>query len=282
MIQLLKDKSPQDIKINVHNSGPSNEAIHFTEVVFSAIDVRFKAVAKNKSEAKNLASREAVLYLESGLATTKPGQQLKAQKSFKGSDVGNNKRKASATVDENSPIDRRIMQAIYEAVHRHWVDIADNLSPEVTNYQVNHKIIFAFLNYLFNILHFLQAIAAFVAVSNKDVNNPQVLSIGTENMCHLASKLAMDGKIVHDSHAEVIARRALLCLLYDNLLRLLENQYRSKPEFILERNGKGFRLKPHLKLFLYLNRPPPGTAQMVEGSLESDKLHVKIGTPVSN
>lgn len=261
LIQALKDKSPQDIKILVHTSGPSHEPIHYTEVVLVAPDIRFKAAAKNKSESKNLATKEAVNYLEAISLVKQPLASVKTQKSFKGADSATSASAAASAANrrkstdgESGLISPKTAQSIVDAVQKRWKEVAASLSADIVDYE---------------------SLAAFVAVSSRD-HSAQVLSIGTNGSWALAETTATTGKVVHDSHAVVIARRALLCLLYENLLKLLENQNRDKPEFVLQKAGKAYRLKTHLKLYLYSSTTPVGSATLVEKGEDSDKLHAKL------
>lgn len=128
-------------------------------------------------------------------------------------------------------------------------------------------------------------LAGFVLVSDID-QSAQVLSLATGTKCISGEFLSLDGDVVIDSHAEVLARRSLICALYEQLQALLDNQLEGKildkqtltfkeidsffsflidkPEFILQRreDGLGFRLKPHLKLHLYITSPPCGDARV--------------------
>lgn len=234
----------------MHTSGPSHEPIHYTEVLLVAPDIRFKAAAKNKSESKSLATKEAVNYFEA-VSLVKTPATVKTQKSFKNTEAAS--RRKSTESAENVLINQKTQQAVFDAVQKRWKEISSNLSADIAEYE---------------------SMAAFVAVSARD-HSCTVLSIGTNGSWALAESTANTGKVVHDSHAVVVARRALLCLLYENLLKILENQNRDKPEFILQKSGKGYRLKTHLKLYLYSSSAFSGPAAQAEKSPESDKLHIK-------
>lgn len=106
-------------------------------------------------------------------------------------------------------------------------------------------------------------LASFVLVSDLD-QSVQVLSLATGTKMISSENLSLHGDVVLDSHAEVLARRSLMCALYEQLQALLDNQLQDKPEFILQRreDGNGFCLKPHLKLHLYITSPPCGDARV--------------------
>ncbi|CAF4588705.1 unnamed protein product, partial [Rotaria magnacalcarata] len=61
-------------------------------------------------------------------------------------------------------------------------------------------------------------LAAFVSVN--DNNQIEILSIGTGTKCLGGDKQerGIEGCLLHDSHAEVIARRALMRLFYEEIL----------------------------------------------------------------
>nr|SZF06485.1 double-stranded RNA-specific editase 1-like isoform X2 [Psoroptes ovis] len=107
-------------------------------------------------------------------------------------------------------------------------------------------------------------LAGFVLISDID-NSAEVLSIGTGTKCIAGQNLSLNGDVVNDSHAEILARRGLLHVLYDQLESLLSNNLVDKQEFILEpsdSSGKRFRLKNHLKLHLYITSPPCGDSRV--------------------
>ncbi|OTF72144.1 hypothetical protein BLA29_003675, partial [Euroglyphus maynei] len=120
------------------------------------------------------------------------------------------------------------------------------------------------LNFVQQDLWRYKELAGFVLVSDID-KSIQVLCLGTGTKCLSSEHLSLDGNVVQDSHAEVMARRSLLHVLYDQLESLLANNLNDKPEFILEpsdSSGKRFRLKSHLKLHLFITSPPCGDARV--------------------
>lgn len=54
---------------------------------------------------------------------------------------------------------------------------------------------------------------------NKDI---EVVSLGTGSKCIGATKLSPKGDILHDSHAEVMARRGFLLYLYENITQSIK------------------------------------------------------------
>lgn len=159
--------------------------------------------------------------------------------------------------------DADFSQLICEKVFEKW---SDTINPINLNKLINKLISDerARLNFIQQDLWRYKEMAGFVLVSDID-KSVQVLCIGTGTKCLASENLSLDGNVVHDSHAEVMARRSLLQVLYDHLENLLANNLNDKPEFILEpsdSSGKRFRLKNHLKLHLFITSPPCGDARV--------------------
>ncbi|KAF4081173.1 hypothetical protein AMELA_G00158350 [Ameiurus melas] len=103
-------------------------------------------------------------------------------------------------------------------------------------------------------------VAAFVIQSPTGC---EVVALGTGNY-NTNESLAPNGRVLHDSHAVVTARRSLMRYMYRHLL-LFYSRNRSLQEksvFELVENTKLLSLKNHLTLHLYLNQLPKGAAQI--------------------
>ncbi|NWU67905.1 ADAD1 protein, partial [Pterocles burchelli] len=111
------------------------------------------------------------------------------------------------------------------------------------------------------------SLAAFIIEKGK---SRQVVALGTGE-CNSSQCLQPCGRVLHDSHALVIARRSLLRYFYRNILLFYnENPARTeKSVFCLAPGSKLLTLKQNTVIFLYMNQLPKGTAQ-----LES---HVHLG-----
>lgn len=112
-----------------------------------------------------------------------------------------------------------------------------------------------------------KVLAAFVIINDDDPSDIQVLSIGTGNKCVAGDSIGFDRYVVYDSHAEVIARRALKCLLCENLNLLTKSsEINENNKVILEKipDSNGYRLKTNLKLHLFITSPPCGDARMFQ------------------
>ncbi|XP_038648314.1 adenosine deaminase domain-containing protein 1-like isoform X2 [Scyliorhinus canicula] len=91
----------------------------------------------------------------------------------------------------------------------------------------------------------------------------EVVAVGTGEM-NCNDPLFSEGRIVHDSHAVVTARRSLLRYLYRHLLMF----YNKNPDvvgqsiFCIESGRKVLSIKDHTNFHLYLNQLPKGAAQI--------------------
>ncbi|XP_066346186.1 tRNA-specific adenosine deaminase TAD1-like [Miscanthus floridulus] len=96
-------------------------------------------------------------------------------------------------------------------------------------------------------------LAAFLLSSLQDPHSLTVLSMGTGTKCLGASMLSARGDLVHDAHAEVIARRALLRLVYSEIGR------GAPPEWLVASvDGGRWRLRDGHCLHLYITQLPCG------------------------
>uniref|UniRef100_A0A8C5RUW1 Adenosine deaminase domain-containing protein 1 n=1 Tax=Laticauda laticaudata TaxID=8630 RepID=A0A8C5RUW1_LATLA len=79
-----------------------------------------------------------------------------------------------------------------------------------------------------------------------------------------------DGRVLHDSHAVVTARRSLLRYFYRQLLIYYSKNpgIMDKSIFCTEPTSNLLALKPNIKVFLYMNQLPKGSAQI------KSKLHL--------
>ena len=155
----------------------------------------------------------------------------------------------------------KTVEQIYEAVNQKWQSLGSKS---------------------FNVL------ASFVITINGSTN-PEVLSIATGSKCVPADHLELDGSVVHDSHAEIVARRALKLVLYDNLKHLTRSigSNRNEKELILERvpnKVNRYRLKHGYKLHLMITLKPCGGDGPLQVKLEACQSYPNtssIATPLS-
>uniref|UniRef100_A0A8C3VBW4 Adenosine deaminase domain containing 1 n=1 Tax=Catharus ustulatus TaxID=91951 RepID=A0A8C3VBW4_CATUS len=91
----------------------------------------------------------------------------------------------------------------------------------------------------------------------------EVVALGTGE-CNYSRRFESCGRLLHDSHATVTARRSLLRYLYRHLL-LFYNKNPAKAErsiFCTAPGSKLLTLKQNITLSLYMNQLPKGTAQL--------------------
>ncbi|NXF61843.1 ADAD1 protein, partial [Ciccaba nigrolineata] len=117
----------------------------------------------------------------------------------------------------------------------------------------------------------------------------EVVALGTGE-CNYSQCFQPCGRVLHDSHAIVIARRSLLRYFYRHLLLFYnENPMRTeKSIFCTAPASKLLTLKQNTTIFLYMNQLPKGTAQLKSqihlnpqsisayGTSEELSLHVAV------
>ncbi|NXI98914.1 ADAD1 protein, partial [Psophia crepitans] len=107
------------------------------------------------------------------------------------------------------------------------------------------------------------SLAAFIIEKGKSVLSHEVVALGTGE-CNYSQCFQPCGRVLHDSHAIVTARRSLLRYFYRHLLLFYnENPARTeKSVFCTAPGSKLLTLKPNTTIFLYMNQLPKGTAQL--------------------
>ncbi|NWS25669.1 ADAD1 protein, partial [Polioptila caerulea] len=107
------------------------------------------------------------------------------------------------------------------------------------------------------------SLAAFIVEKGKSCGQHEVVALGTGE-CNYSRRFESCGRLLHDSHAIVTARRSLLRYLYRHLL-LFYNKNPAKAErsiFCTAPGSKLLTLKQNITLSLYMNQLPKGTAQL--------------------
>nr|XP_025880981.1 tRNA-specific adenosine deaminase TAD1 isoform X4 [Oryza sativa Japonica Group] len=93
-------------------------------------------------------------------------------------------------------------------------------------------------------------LAAFLlSTPQQDPRNLTVLSLATGTKCLGAARLNHHGDLVHDAHAEVVARRALLRLIYTEIGRSGASDW-------LVASGEKWKLRDGYHLHLYITQIP--------------------------
>ncbi|NXG23689.1 ADAD1 protein, partial [Grallaria varia] len=106
------------------------------------------------------------------------------------------------------------------------------------------------------------SLAAFIIEKGKAGGQHEVVALATGE-CNYSRCLESCGRVLHDSHAIVAARRSLLRYLYRHLL-LFYNKNPEKSErsiFCRAPGSKLLTLKQNTTFSLYMNQLPKGTAQ---------------------
>nr|XP_014353901.1 PREDICTED: adenosine deaminase domain-containing protein 1 isoform X2 [Latimeria chalumnae] len=91
----------------------------------------------------------------------------------------------------------------------------------------------------------------------------EVVALGTGDF-NYSQCICRDGRVVHDSHGVVMARRSLLRFLYRQLLLYYSKNVNmmEKSIFCIEPTSKVLTIKPNANIHLYLNQLPKGAAQI--------------------
>ncbi|XP_065592177.1 adenosine deaminase domain-containing protein 1 [Cyrtonyx montezumae] len=91
----------------------------------------------------------------------------------------------------------------------------------------------------------------------------KVVALGTGD-CNYSSDYSPGGRVVHDSHAVVTARRSLLRYFYQQLLLFCSENpaRRAKSLFCTAPDSKLLTLKQNINIYLYMNQLPKGSAQI--------------------
>ncbi|KAL2643137.1 hypothetical protein R1flu_010724 [Riccia fluitans] len=128
----------------------------------------------------------------------------------------------------------------------------------------------------------------------------RVIALGTGTKCIGGSRMSPTGDLVNDSHAEVIARRALLRFFYFQLEQFCHsefftaspadakdsqgsrkvNNWESIFHFVRDAKDEGyFKLREGFKLHLYISQPPCGDACILPFSGDETSLQVSNSSP---
>ena len=103
--------------------------------------------------------------------------------------------------------------------------------------------------------HSQYTVLASFFLSHSQTHKVKVLSVATGTKCLPASKLSERGEVVHDSHAEVLARRSALRWFFDEIARCCVDSL-SHSEWILQNAEGRFALRDDVRLNLYVSSLP--------------------------
>ena len=102
----------------------------------------------------------------------------------------------------------------------------------------------------------MAAILACQRAEEFSVKNLKVLAMATGSKCLPEVDMPTDGSLIHDSHAEILARRCFLRFIYNEMRKLsLDDKYQSEIVAMATEPGK-FRVKDGIDFFLYTSHTP--------------------------
>ncbi|KAI1280602.1 Double-stranded RNA-specific editase 1 [Halotydeus destructor] len=107
-------------------------------------------------------------------------------------------------------------------------------------------------------------LAGIVLTKSNDSEYLKVICCTSGTKCVKGDSLSMVGAVLHDCHAEVLARRCFVHYLYTQIFDLTDSGYQDKEDFIIERreDQHGFRLKKDLQVHLFISSAPCGDARV--------------------
>lgn len=111
-------------------------------------------------------------------------------------------------------------------------------------------------------------LAAFISVNEN--NQISILSLGTGTKCLGGDKneRGTQGCLLHDSHAEVIARRCLLRFFYEEIIN--ENNL-----ILIKQDKNKFDLNKSIRLYMFVSYPPCGAAAYLSDPIKRPKFEHK-------
>lgn len=113
-----------------------------------------------------------------------------------------------------------------------------------------------------------KVIACFIK-EDQSTNSLQVVSMGSGTRCVEGHKLSLEGQVVNDMHAEIIARRSLRRFFYAELHKYYGKSY---DDTIFTSSGSQIAVKDHIKFHLYISTAPCGDgAQFSRGDGYDDQ-----------
>ncbi|PAV61753.1 hypothetical protein WR25_11164 [Diploscapter pachys] len=95
-------------------------------------------------------------------------------------------------------------------------------------------------------------------LEDKSTGNVKLLSLATGTKAINGESLSLTGEAVTDCHAEILARRGLIRVFYNEIQKLSEGE---ESIFFMTKSGK-LALKPDLSVHLFISSPPCGSARI--------------------
>ena len=115
-------------------------------------------------------------------------------------------------------------------------------------------------------------LAAFLSIDCSN-NQIDILSLGTGTKClgGQVEERGTNGCLLHDSHAEVIARRAFIRFLYEQILEHNTNNQ----SILIQQKEKEYIWNESLKICLFVSYSPCGSAAFLSDPIKRPKLEHK-------
>ncbi|KDQ06247.1 hypothetical protein BOTBODRAFT_121766 [Botryobasidium botryosum FD-172 SS1] len=102
-------------------------------------------------------------------------------------------------------------------------------------------------------------------------DTPHCISLGTGSKCLPASRLSQNGDALHDSHAEIIARRGAVRWLFEEIIRATSASSGKCTSSWIEKGGDGmWVLKAGVSVHMYVSTLPCGDASTLSLSLAQE------------
>jgi len=100
-----------------------------------------------------------------------------------------------------------------------------------------------------------------------DADNSEVVCVSSGTKCINGEQLSLEGCVINDSHAEIVARRCLVVYLYSQLELHMSDDVEEKDKSIFEASEDGdidwrFRLKEGVSFHLFITTSPCGDARI--------------------
>jgi tRNA-specific adenosine deaminase 1 len=96
-------------------------------------------------------------------------------------------------------------------------------------------------------------LAAIALTSAESLTQPKIIALATGCKCLPKDKLPLQGEAVHDSHAEVLARRCAVRWLFEEIDRAILS---GSSHWVSKSTDGRYCLKDGVKTMMYISTPP--------------------------
>ena len=104
-----------------------------------------------------------------------------------------------------------------------------------------------------------KVIAGMVVSKDEKMEEMEVVSVATGTKCVSGEYMSVTGTALNDCHAEIVSRRCLMDFFYTQLELMVNG---SNSTLLEEAPKGGYRLRPEVRLHLYINTAPCGDARI--------------------